>query len=204
MLLTVPTAAERAGDFSGLLTNASGAAQIKIYDPLTTTQTGPNTYTRQQFSYDGVANVIPTNRLTQVGKNYLSLITRYPMPSAQSSADWQLPHAHVGLQRSKRVEREGRLQHQRKNMLFACAIRPAIRAAAPRISLARTLPALSVWCTVNPAGPYSTRGGGASLSRHPQEHCHRIHPCLLAQDPFGSERRSESATHHTHAPGDGF
>ena len=117
MLLTVPTAAERACDFSGLV-NASGA-QIKIYDPLTTTQTGPNTYTRQQFSYNGVANVIPTNRLTQVGKNFISY---YPLPNAASTSPAQtsnyLTHTSgYNVQNEWSVKVDYNINE--KNMLFA-------------------------------------------------------------------------------------
>ncbi len=64
---TVPSAAMKAGDFSA-------AGIPKIYDPLTvcgkygnpacaTDSSGNPIYTRQQFSYNGVANVIAPNRL---------------------------------------------------------------------------------------------------------------------------------------------
>ena len=113
---------------------------------MTTTQTGPNTYTRQQFSYNGVANVIPTNRLTQVGKNFISY---YPLPNAVSTSPAQtgnyLTHTSgYNVQNEWSVKVDYNINE--KNMLFA-RYSPAIRAAAPRISLARTLPALSVWCT---------------------------------------------------------
>ena len=69
---TVPTAAERAGDFSNL--RESSGNVIPIYDPLTVCgklgnpacavgADGQPIYTRQQFSYNGVLNVIPPSRL---------------------------------------------------------------------------------------------------------------------------------------------
>lgn len=80
-LNSVPTAAERLGDFSAY-TNAAGTL-IPIYDPLSTVQTG-STYTRTQFmGCDGAhPNVICSNRLTQVGLNVASI---YPLPTGPGS-----------------------------------------------------------------------------------------------------------------------
>ena len=80
-LNSVPTAAERLGDFSAY-TTAAGAL-IPIYDPLTTAQTG-STYTRTQFmGCDGLhPNVICSNRLSQVGLNVASI---YPLPQTGGS-----------------------------------------------------------------------------------------------------------------------
>ena len=85
MVDTVPTAAEDAGDFS-----QSG---VNIYDP-TTTQANPNfnpslpvsksnpQYTRQQFEYNGVLNVIPPGRLTQAASIMLNKYT--PLPNTMN------------------------------------------------------------------------------------------------------------------------
>ena len=85
MVDTVPTAAEVAGDFS-----QSG---VNIYDPATTTA-NPNfnpslpvsksnpQYTRQQFEYNGVKNVIPPNRLTQAASIMLNKYT--PLPNTMN------------------------------------------------------------------------------------------------------------------------
>ncbi len=80
-LNSVPTAAQRAGDFSDYR-NAAGTL-IPIYDPLTTVQTG-STYTRTQFKgCDGLhPNVICPNRLSQVGLNVASI---YPLPQTAGS-----------------------------------------------------------------------------------------------------------------------
>ncbi len=85
MVDTVPTAAEVAGDFS-----QSG---VNIYDP-TTAQPNPNynpslpvsasnpQIIRQQFSYNGVANVIPPGRLTQAATIMLNQYT--PLPNTMN------------------------------------------------------------------------------------------------------------------------
>jgi hypothetical protein len=81
---TVPTVAQRAGDFSHLF-NSSGNV-IPIYDPLTTCgmygnpvcatdASGKAIVTRQQFP----GNIIPTNRLDPVALNFLS---HYPLPNS--------------------------------------------------------------------------------------------------------------------------
>ncbi len=69
---TVPTAAERMGDFS--------AAGYNIYDPLTTqcANTACTAYTRTQFA----GNVIPLNREDPVAK---ALLAYYPLPNVPNS-----------------------------------------------------------------------------------------------------------------------
>ncbi len=81
MVDTVPTAAEASGDFS-----QSG---VNIYDPNTTTPnpsynpslpaspSNPQNI-RQQFSYNGVLNVIPPNRLTHAASVMLNTYTPQP------------------------------------------------------------------------------------------------------------------------------
>ncbi|HWD00557.1 MAG TPA: TonB-dependent receptor, partial [Candidatus Sulfopaludibacter sp.] len=68
---TVPTALQRAGDFSKTL-NAAGQ-QVVIYDPTTTTPSGTG-YVRQPFP----GNVIPANRIDRVAKN---IVNYYPQPN---------------------------------------------------------------------------------------------------------------------------
>ena len=81
MVDTVPTTAEDSGDFS-----QSG---VNIYDPNTTTanpaynpslpaSTSNPQYIRQQFSYNGVLNVIPPNRLTHAASIMLNKYTPQP------------------------------------------------------------------------------------------------------------------------------
>ena len=63
---TIPTAAMRQGDFSAL--------SVPIYDPLTYNSA---TNTRQQFSYNGQLNGIPSNRFDKVATQ---LINYFPAP----------------------------------------------------------------------------------------------------------------------------
>ncbi|MEZ5404008.1 MAG: TonB-dependent receptor [Bryobacteraceae bacterium] len=72
---SVPTAAERAGDFSSSLSR-TGAAQV-IYDPLTTVSSS-GTFTRTPFA----GNRIPANRLDTVGRN---IAATYPLPSREAA-----------------------------------------------------------------------------------------------------------------------
>jgi Carboxypeptidase regulatory-like domain/TonB-dependent Receptor Plug Domain len=78
-LNSVPTAAERIGDFSNY-TNTAGQL-IPVYDPYTTTVVN-GVATRQQAQYNGVLNVLPPNELSAVGLNIASI---YPLPQTSGS-----------------------------------------------------------------------------------------------------------------------
>lgn len=71
---TVPSVAERQGDFSALL-----PLGIRIYDPMTAVKQPDGSIARSPFSN----NVIPTNRLNQVALNYLKY---YPTPNQAGDA----------------------------------------------------------------------------------------------------------------------
>ncbi len=73
-LITVPTAAERAGNFAGVV-NADGTPDL-IYNPFTTTATTANAtgFTRAPFR----GNVIPANLINPVG---LAMVNLYPLPN---------------------------------------------------------------------------------------------------------------------------
>lgn len=73
---TVPTVAERVGDFSQTL-NAAGQT-ILVYDPLTTRQEGAS-YARTPFA----GNRIPTDRIANLAKNYMAF---FPLPNARGDA----------------------------------------------------------------------------------------------------------------------
>ncbi|MEO8483144.1 MAG: carboxypeptidase-like regulatory domain-containing protein [Acidobacteriota bacterium] len=79
--LRVPTAAERAGDFSGTLDN-NGALFNTIKDPLLN---GTCTSTNQAacFKDGGVLGKIPANRLYAPG---IALMSRYPLPNVTQAA----------------------------------------------------------------------------------------------------------------------
>ncbi len=71
--MTFPTAAEQQGDFS--------AVPVKIYDPTTEAAcaaTNNNKPCRTQFSYNGVANVIPPGQISTVAKNLQSFMSKIP------------------------------------------------------------------------------------------------------------------------------
>src|ERR1700677_2617765 len=72
----VPTAAEKAGDFSHTVP-ASGAPLV-IYDPLTTVQNADGTYTRTPFP----GNIIPKDWINTVGSN---IAAYYPLPTSTPS-----------------------------------------------------------------------------------------------------------------------
>lgn len=74
---TVPTAAERKGDFSALL--KVGPA-YQIYDPATIKAVGDGTFSHQPFA----GNIIPASRLDKVGQ---SLANLYPSPNQPGAAD---------------------------------------------------------------------------------------------------------------------
>jgi hypothetical protein len=77
-LLTVPTDAQRSGDFSQ--TFAQDGSLIKIFDPFTTTQDATGAFTRQQFmGCDGAhPNVICPSRFDPVAK---ALLQYFPEPN---------------------------------------------------------------------------------------------------------------------------
>lgn len=78
----VPTQAMRNGDFRGLVD--SQGRQFKIYDPYTT---NPQTWDRQQVSYQGQLNVIDPARISPLAK-YLFSITPLPtLPSVNPLID---------------------------------------------------------------------------------------------------------------------
>jgi len=76
LVASVPTAAQRKGDFSQLV--QSNGQPILIYDPLTTTLTNGQ-YLRQPFT----GNIIPPNRISPVGQALLNL---YPLPNVAGTA----------------------------------------------------------------------------------------------------------------------
>ena len=74
--LTVPTAAGKTGDLSGLL---AAGANYQIYDPLTASREGSRTR-RQPFPN----NVVPANRISPIAKK---LLDYYPLPNQAGRPD---------------------------------------------------------------------------------------------------------------------
>lgn len=76
---TVPTLAERTGDFSGLTND--------IYDPLQISCTPPPNVmcTRPQVQYNGQLDVIPQNEISKIGQ---AIINLYPMPNVPGAGEF--------------------------------------------------------------------------------------------------------------------
>jgi hypothetical protein len=74
---TVPTPAERTGNFSALLNSNTSGTNYTIYDPATGVVSGTNV-ARTPFP----GNIIPSNRLNPVAMNYLQF---YPQPNTVGS-----------------------------------------------------------------------------------------------------------------------
>lgn len=85
-LTTVPTDAERGGDFSALLPT------VTIYDPYTATLSGGKV-TRTPISYLGKANVIPPSYLNTVG---MKLLSYYAEPNTTGLANGQNNYYYPG------------------------------------------------------------------------------------------------------------
>jgi len=79
-LTTVPTDAERGGDFSALLSQGSS---YTIYDPYSGVKSGSRVV-RTPITYNGKTNVIPPGYLNQVGMNLLSYFDK---PNHAAKAD---------------------------------------------------------------------------------------------------------------------
>jgi hypothetical protein len=105
VLDTVPTALERAGDFSQTF-DRTGCLDV-IYDPLTTRvdPTRPNGYTRTAFA----GNVIPADRINGISKN---VVAYYPLPNRAGNTP---QHVNNFLQTGKAVTNTdnylGRVDH---------------------------------------------------------------------------------------------
>ena len=76
---TVPTLAEREGDFSSLLKIGS---RYQVYDPATIKDAGNGTYLRQPLP----GNLIPASRISPIARNILSY---YPKPNTTGTIDGQ-------------------------------------------------------------------------------------------------------------------
>jgi hypothetical protein len=82
--LTVPTVAERGGDFSALLKLGSS---YQIYDPKTTRAEAGGRFRRDPFQ----GNIIPSTRLDPVGQKLLAF---YPLPNQTGTSDGRNNYAY--------------------------------------------------------------------------------------------------------------
>ncbi|MBV9405835.1 MAG: hypothetical protein JO211_10855, partial [Acidobacteriaceae bacterium] len=80
---SVPTAAERSGDFSALLPLSTSKTNYTIYNPFSATLSS-GTITRQPISYNGQRNVIPPSLISPIAQQILNL---YPQPNVAGLAN---------------------------------------------------------------------------------------------------------------------
>jgi hypothetical protein len=99
--LTVPTAEERAGDFSQLLAISS---QYRIYDPATITPAAGGRFSRQPLA----GNIIPTSRLDPMAQRILQF---YPLPNQRGSVDFQDNYQVAGNNSNDFLQHMGRVDH---------------------------------------------------------------------------------------------
>jgi hypothetical protein len=103
LVVTVPTAAERAGNFQGITANG-------IYDPLTTTTTSSGAVVRSRFLND----IIPGSRFEKIGAAMANL---YPLPQTSALVN---NYTTTPIKRSSVHRADARVDHQlsTKDTLF--------------------------------------------------------------------------------------
>jgi hypothetical protein len=100
---TVPTAAQRQGDFSALLAIPQGS-RYQLYNPFTTRAIGGGRFQRDPFP----GNQIPSSLLDRVGQNLVNL---YPAPNQEGRADGTNNHFYVDVRRQEYNTHLGRMDH---------------------------------------------------------------------------------------------
>ncbi len=163
-LLTVPTVAERSGDFSGRYT--AGGQLIQIYDPLNAVpvpgQSGQ--VNRAQFA----GNVIPASRISPVAA---ALMNYYPLPNATPASPLTSVNNYVTSGSGKDVQNmwsvKGDYNISDTQHFFARYTQSSQGGGAA--NLFGNTPACSTCLKAgNPAGSYSPRGGGSDLFIYPK------------------------------------
>lgn len=164
LLLTVPTAAEKTGDFSQRRTAAG--TLINVYDPLTTTAIPgqANRYTRTVFP----GNVVPANRLDPVARN---LAGYYPAPNTTpidpfSNANNYLVNA-TGQNRQNMWTIKTDYNIRDGARLFVRYTESDQGGGAANL-FGATPGCSSCLIQNNPGGAFSARGGGSNLFVYPK------------------------------------
>jgi hypothetical protein len=163
-LLTVPTLAQRTGDFSTLYTQSG--SPITIYDPLTTALApgSTTTYVRQPFA----GNIIPADRIDPVAAK---LMGYYPLPNATPSNSFTNANNYLSeasgydSQNEWAIKIDANLSDTKR--LFSRYSQSAQGGGAA--NLFGSSPSCKE-CLIqnNPAGAYSPRGGGSALYIYPK------------------------------------
>ena len=162
--LTVPTAAQRTGDFSQLKT--SSGAPITIYDPLTTALVPGSTtqYTRQAFP----GNIIPQSRIDPTAA---AMMAYYPQPNTTpTNANTQINNfftdaAGYDSQNEWSVRVDDNLSNTKR--LFVRYSQSSQGGGAANY-YPNTLTCKECLVHGNPAGAFSPRGGGSALYVYPK------------------------------------
>ena len=101
---TVPTIAQRTGDFSALLSIPNGS-RYQIFDPFSTRTAPSGRFQRNPLG----GNIIPRSRLDAVG---LNLVTLYPVPNQPGRNDGANNHFYSDVRKQEYNTQFGRLDHQ--------------------------------------------------------------------------------------------
>ncbi len=101
---TVPTVAQRTGDFSALLTIPNGS-RYQIYNPFSTRAAAGGRFQRDPIP----GNVIPSSMLDSVG---LNLVNLYPAPNQAGRNDGTNNHFYSDVRKQEYNTHFGRLDHQ--------------------------------------------------------------------------------------------
>ena len=101
---TVPTLAQRRGDFSALLAIPQGT-RYQVYDPASTRAITGGRYQRDPLA----GNLIPVSRLDAVG---LKLVQLFPAPNIEGRNDGSNNHYYVDVRKQDYNTHMGRLDHQ--------------------------------------------------------------------------------------------
>lgn len=163
-LLTIPTEAERNGDFSNRRDRNGNL--IQIYDPLTTTAVPgqANRYTRQPFP----GNVIPANRIDPVAK---ALAAYYPKPNIQPADPFTNTQNYLSASSARNRQNTWSVKVDRNigdtQRLFARYTESEQGGGASNY-FGATPGCDSCLVGNNPAGAFSARGGGSDLLIYPK------------------------------------
>ena len=101
---TVPTLAQRKGDFSALLAIPQGT-RYQVYDPASTRAIGGGRFQRDPFA----GNILPASRLDAVGLNLVGL---FPAPNIEGRNDGSNNHYYVDVRKQDYNTHMGRFDHQ--------------------------------------------------------------------------------------------
>ncbi len=101
---TVPTLAQRGGDFSALLALPQGS-RYQIYDPFSTRPVAGGRFQRDPFP----GNILPKNLLEAVGQNLVKL---YPAPNQAGRSDGTNNHFYSDVRKQEYNTSLGRMDHQ--------------------------------------------------------------------------------------------